>query len=139
MRRDSLLGGEQMPEDAHPNLDKSSRDLLHYLTFPMALNYQRNSYALWKAATATHSDEETKFVFNPTEYKSRGESELRRCLLKYRVALQPNKHIARGCDFQKLCVNSLREICVIYLNNAISHHNKFWTLYKSNINRNSRT
>lgn len=37
-----------MPEDANPNLEKNSLENYLYFTLPMALNYQRNSYTLWK-------------------------------------------------------------------------------------------
>ncbi len=44
MRAKGLLGGEVMPEDANPHLEKSSLENYLYFTLPMALNYQRNSY-----------------------------------------------------------------------------------------------
>lgn len=46
MWRNGELGGEVMPEDANPGLDKSSLENYLYFTLPMALNYQRNSYIL---------------------------------------------------------------------------------------------
>lgn len=33
------LGGEKMPEDENPALDKSARENYLYFTLPMALNY----------------------------------------------------------------------------------------------------
>ena len=59
------LGGEVMPEDANPHLDKSLVENYLYFTLPMALNYQRNSYKLWESALNTYNDKETNFVFNP--------------------------------------------------------------------------
>lgn len=44
MHKQGLLGDEVMPEDANPNLDKSSAENYLYFTLPMSLNYQRNSY-----------------------------------------------------------------------------------------------
>lgn len=44
------LGGEKMPEDENPGLDKSSKENLMYFTLPMSLNYQRNSYVLWECS-----------------------------------------------------------------------------------------
>ena len=41
--QDGLLGGEKMPEDENPHLNKSSKENYMYFTLPMALNYQRNS------------------------------------------------------------------------------------------------
>jgi hypothetical protein len=89
-----VLGGERMPEDANPNLDKSSRENYHYFTLPMALNYQRNSYKLWECALATYNDSETRFVFMPEKAVAVPENELRAALTKYKVAIQPKRHIA---------------------------------------------
>lgn len=41
MWKKGSLGGEVMPEDANPHLDKSSVENYLYFTLPMALNYQR--------------------------------------------------------------------------------------------------
>ena len=65
MWKNGNLGGEVMPEDANPHLDKNSVENYLYFTLPMALNYQRNSYTLWESANKTYNDEETRFVFNP--------------------------------------------------------------------------
>lgn len=46
MHRQGILGGDVMPEDANPDLDKSSVENYLYFTLPMSLNYQRNSYIL---------------------------------------------------------------------------------------------
>jgi hypothetical protein len=53
------LGGEIMPEDANPGLDKGSDENYLYFTLPTALNYQRNSYRLWKSDEKTYNDKET--------------------------------------------------------------------------------
>lgn len=60
----------------------------------MALNYQRDSYKLWEAALKTFEDPETKFVFDVHAVSSKSEEEeVRTALMKYKVALQPNKHV----------------------------------------------
>lgn len=87
-----LLGGEKMPEDANPGLEKSSKDNFHYFTLPMALNYQRNSYKLWEAAHTTYKDPETQFVFIPEQVVTTSEETFRAALTKYKVALQPIRH-----------------------------------------------
>jgi hypothetical protein len=53
----------KMPEDVHPEF-MHDEERLTYFTLPMALNYQRNSYALREAATKTYEDKETKRVFD---------------------------------------------------------------------------
>ena len=85
------LGGEKMPEDENPGLDKSSNKNYLYFTLPMALNYQRNSYTLWECANKTYKDADTTDVFNTKAVAAMDEQLLREKLLKYKVALQPNK------------------------------------------------
>ncbi len=47
--RSGQLGPTPMPEDAHPDFQRNKELQIAYFTLPMALNYQRNSYELWKA------------------------------------------------------------------------------------------
>lgn len=89
--RDGRLGGEKMPEDENPYLDKSSKENYMYFTLPMALNYQRNSYVLWECANRMYADEAARVVFDSKSACCMSEEELRNYLVKYKVALQPNK------------------------------------------------
>jgi hypothetical protein len=89
--KSGTLGGEQMPEDENPLLEKSAKENYLYFTLPMALNYQRNSYTLWECANKTYRDTDTADVFNTKAVVAMQEQELRDKLLKYKVALQPNK------------------------------------------------
>lgn len=57
----------------------------------MALNYQRNSYTLWECANKTYKDIDTANVFDANAVVAMDEQQLREKLLKYKVALQPNK------------------------------------------------
>lgn len=91
MYKEGLLGGEVMPEDANPGLDKSSPQNYLYFTLPMALNYQRNSYTLWQSAKQTYSDNETRYVFSPKECLNRSFEDVQYALTKYRIALQKKK------------------------------------------------
>lgn len=94
MHRKGLLGGEKMPEDARPeSIEIDSFDNYHFLTLPMSLNYQRNSYTLRESAAKTYNDEECNDVFIPEAVTKMATDELREKLLKHKVALQPNKHI----------------------------------------------
>lgn len=85
------LGGEKMLEDENPLLDKSSKENYLYFTLPMALNYQRNSYTLWESANKTYKDIDTADVFDIKAVVAMDEQILREKLVKYKVALQPNK------------------------------------------------
>lgn len=91
MWKSGELGGEVMPEDANPGLDRSSLENYLYFTLPMALNYQRNSYTLWESSLKTYEDSETRFVFNPKECVNRSFEEVQYALTKYKVALQKQK------------------------------------------------
>lgn len=85
------LGGEFMPEDSNPHLEMSSKENYLFFTLPMALNYQRNSYKLWESACQSYNDIETRDIFDPNKVISMPIETLRDKLLKYNVALQPNK------------------------------------------------
>lgn len=91
MYENGELGGEVMPEDANPNLDKSSQENYLYFTLPMALNYQRNSYTLWESALKTYNDMETRFVFNSKLCLEKPFEQVQYALTKYEVALQKQK------------------------------------------------
>lgn len=80
-----------MPEDENPGLDKKSKENYLYFTLPMALNYQRNSYTLWECANKTYHNVETSDVYDINAVINMDELQLREKLLKYKVALQPNK------------------------------------------------
>jgi hypothetical protein len=89
----SALGNCAMPEDSHP-VFTSEEERLVYFTLPMSLNYQRNSYQLWKSCLQTANDNELRRVIS-LQYSANTSIEiLRSQLLQYRIALQPNKHIA---------------------------------------------
>lgn len=91
MWKEGILGGEIMPEDENPHLEKSSMENYCYFTLPMALNYQRNSYMLWQCANDTYQDKETRFVFFPKECIKKSFQEVQLALTKYKVALQKQK------------------------------------------------
>lgn len=87
------LGQTKMPEDSNPENFETKELRLSYFTLPMALNYQRDSYKLWEAALKTYNDPETKIVFDVKKVSEMSEDNLRNYLTKYKLALQPNKHI----------------------------------------------
>ena len=88
------LGQTVMPEDSNPGFSDAEAEMrIAYFTLPMALNYQRDSYKLWEAALKTYDDLETRFVFDISDVTNASEDEVRKALMKYKVALQPNKHV----------------------------------------------
>lgn len=94
MHRRGDLGGQLMPEDVHPVVARDSAALYHYFSLSMALNFQRDSYALWRAATATFNDPETSCIFDPLSVVQMPIELLTSHLGRHRVALQHNKHPA---------------------------------------------
>lgn len=122
MYKKGLLGGEIMPEDENPNLDRNSLENYNYFTLPMALNYQRNSYKLWEGANKTWKDEETRFVFNTRKVENSDFEKVKEALVKYRVALQPNKQVeiwVKLCKtFNELFDGDIRKIFEINNNNV---------------------
>jgi len=89
--KQGLLGGEKMPEDENPHLEKGSAENYMYFTLPMALNYQRNSYVLWECANRMYADSDASIVFDSKAVCEMSEEHLRELLVKFKVALQPNK------------------------------------------------
>ncbi len=88
------LGQTVMPEDSSPNFtDKDKEFRIAYFTLPMALNYQRDSYKLWESVLKTFNDTDTRFVFDVKAVSNASQGEVRKALMKYKVALQPNKHV----------------------------------------------
>lgn len=83
-----------MPEDTNPWFTDNQQEVrLCYFTLPMALNYQRDSYALRKNVLKSYEDEATRDVFSVSSSANMSEDVLREKLLKHKMALQPNKHI----------------------------------------------
>lgn len=74
--KSGFLGGEKMPEDENPHLDKASKENYMYFTLPMALNYQRNSYVLWECANRMHADETARNVFDSKAVCAMSEEDL---------------------------------------------------------------
>ena len=91
MHRDGLLGGEVMPEDANPQLEKGSPENYLYFTLPMALNYQRSAYALWESALLTYRDADCRFLFSPLQCLAHSFAEVQQALTKHKLALQRQK------------------------------------------------
>lgn len=101
------LGQTVMPEDSNPIFSNKDRELcLAYFTLPMALNYQRNSYTLWESVLKTYNDETTRFVFDLNKVTKAPEEKVRSALLKYKLALQPNKHINTWINIAKNIKNN---------------------------------
>jgi len=89
-----LLGDCTMPEESNPMMFENQEERLAYFTLPMALNYQRDSYKLWEASLKTYEDATTKDVFDLDAVSKMPIEDLRKKLIKYKLAIQSNKHTA---------------------------------------------
>ncbi len=84
-----------MPEDSNPGFTSEESEMrLRFFTLPMSLNYQRDSYKLWEAATKSYNDPEIREIFDLSWVARTSSEELRKKLLTYKVGLQPNKHVS---------------------------------------------
>ena len=105
------LGDTRMHEESNPGFSGKDEEFrLAYFTLPMSLNYQRDSYKLWESALKTFKDPETKNVFDLQSVSKMNEGALRKSLLKYKVALQPNKHIATWQKISKTIATNWKSI-----------------------------
>ncbi len=86
-------GGLPRPEqhEVHPGLDLGARENYLYFTFPCAINYQRNSPAMWASALATYQDEETRFIFEPTLVANASFEDIQAAMVKHKLALKTTK------------------------------------------------
>lgn len=78
--------------EQHPGLPADSSENYLYMTFASALNFQRKSEQLWRAALATYTDESTRFVFRPRDALSNPEATAA-ALTRHSLATQPNRHL----------------------------------------------
>lgn len=91
---DVYLSGSMARPQAHevnPGLEIGSRENYIYFTLPCAINYQRNSPALWASALKAYLDEETRFLFEPSEVANRPFEEVQAAMVKHKLALKTNK------------------------------------------------
>lgn len=78
--------------EVHPDLPTNSRERYLYFTLAPALNFQRQSPALWMAALKTWEDAETNYLFFPEKVVKTDLEKVRTDLRKHKLSLQPNKH-----------------------------------------------
>ncbi len=100
------LGFTRMPEDSNPGFSDGEQEArLAYFTLPMGLNYQRDSYKLWEAALNSFKDSECGKVFDVGQVSAMDSAEIRALLSKYKIVLQPNKHVSTWQTISKTVFN----------------------------------
>lgn len=78
--------------EVNPSLSKGSRENYLYFTLPPCINFQRHSPAMWASALKTYEDPKTRYLFSPEEVVKRTRGQVQSDLMKYKLALQKNKH-----------------------------------------------
>lgn len=78
--------------EVNPGLKKSSRENYLYFLMSCTINFQRNSYALWKSSLATWNDPKTNYLFYPEKVVETKFEKLQKDMAKHKLALQKNKH-----------------------------------------------
>jgi hypothetical protein len=78
--------------EVYPDVEPGSRENYLYFTLAPALNFQRSSEGLWRAAFATYRDDRTRFVFFPENVETEGFEGYKDALVSHHLALQPAKH-----------------------------------------------
>jgi hypothetical protein len=78
--------------EVNPSLPKGTRENYLYFTLPCAINFQRNSPALWKSALNTYEDKETNYLFFPEKVVKTDYNKVMRDLRKHKLSMQPVKH-----------------------------------------------
>lgn len=79
--------------EVNPGLPKGDRLNYLYFTLPVSINFQRSSPALWAAALKTFEDPETSYLFYPEKVVLAPREKIQNDLIKYKLALQKNKHV----------------------------------------------
>lgn len=100
--------------EVNPGLPKSSRENYLYFTLAPCINFQRSSPAMWASALKTWQDPETNYLFFPEHVVQCKREKVQKDLLKYKLALQLNKHtdiwITISKAFNKNFGNDPREL-----------------------------
>ncbi len=89
-RRGLITGPEK--HEVNPGLPANTRDNYLYFTLPCAINFQRNSPAMWRSALDTFLDPDTSYVFYPKQSTKVSQDTLKASLTSYGLALRANKH-----------------------------------------------
>lgn len=78
--------------EVYPELSDSDPRKIIYFTLPVSLNFQRSSTAMWQSALKTFEDNETNYLFTPSEVIKLPREKIQSDLTKHKLALQRNKH-----------------------------------------------
>jgi len=87
-----ILGRKWMPEDVMPaGVETGSLEHILFLTLTVALDYQREAEALWRAARETFADPATRYLFEPKALHETAWQTVREDMQRYRLSKKPGK------------------------------------------------
>ena len=97
---EGIFGHSIMPEDLLPRwgsdllasgIERGSYEHLMFITLVVSIDYQRDADQLWEAGRKTFEDEETRWLFFPTELVRRDFPEVVKAMKVQKLAKKPQK------------------------------------------------
>ncbi len=90
-RRGGIFGDDQLPYHSLPQeMERGSREHLHFITLTTALRTHRHPEALWLAARKTYDDAGTRYLFTPHAVAEFRVEKLREDMAAYGLAKRPD-------------------------------------------------
>jgi len=87
-----IFGRKDMPEDLCPDgIECGSYEHLMFLTLTVALDYQRDSEALWASSRRTYEDPTTRYLYFPDKVVKSSDTKIVADMRKYRLSKKPEK------------------------------------------------
>jgi N-glycosylase/DNA lyase len=90
-----IFGHRELPDDAAKEVLEgiSVEEALLFITLTTSLDYMRSASELWESSIRSFKDQEVKWVFNPHEVVKRGKEELKKALLKHKLAKKKERDV----------------------------------------------
>ncbi|HDQ71349.1 MAG TPA: hypothetical protein ENN19_04535 [Chloroflexi bacterium] len=105
-RDQGIFGKTSMPAHVLPQaVERGSREHLHFVTLTTAINYMRDSDALWEASRRTYADPKTRYLYTPRQVAQTDAEKLIADMKRYRLA----KKSTKDADiWQTICITLTR-------------------------------
>ncbi|WP_456426545.1 N-glycosylase/DNA lyase [Desulfurobacterium sp.] len=92
LEKGGIFSFKELPDDEIKKVPLKDREkLIAVLSLVTALDYMRDAKKLWESAVETLKDKELQWIFSPKEVVKRGRNELKKALLKHRIAMRKDK------------------------------------------------
>ncbi|WP_456396443.1 N-glycosylase/DNA lyase [Desulfurobacterium sp.] len=87
-----IFESKELPDDEIKKIPFKDRErLVAVLSLVTALDYMRDAEKLWQSAVETIKDKELQWIFSPKKVIKRGREELKKALLKHKIAIRKDK------------------------------------------------